>query len=364
MSGLLAHSATRIMQSSARKFYPFLILLSLLLLGCSADNADSLASKDDLIPAPGNSDPSKGIEKEIGTTLPSPSEDPSFLVLPDGRNLTNVTVSGSSLRLAYGNGTSFSSSAFSRYQNLFLESQAARARAFPIQWVVVDLESGDELATSYSPDTLFFGASVSKIFVAATLLNQQDGVLSASQLQKMADMLVVSSNTAWKQLQDEIGGGDTFTGQSRIHAFTQSMGYLRTRGFQGWMGAEHGNELTAHEIGRFLTDAYNKRFAGAETLWKLMFTSRTGSTRGKKYIPGSYIVGGKTGTYSGPTVDPETDLPEDEDGNPYRVQVYHHTLVLHHNNKDYAIVVLGNTGSNEDVAVMARGLMIDFVETR
>ncbi|MEJ2321040.1 MAG: hypothetical protein P8Z31_01525, partial [Gammaproteobacteria bacterium] len=90
-----------------------------------------------------------------------------------------------------------------------------------------------------------FGASVSKIFVSATLLKERDGNLNDRELRKLAEMISVSSNVAWLDLQRSIGDGDADKGRHKITDFTRNMGHERTRGFQGCLGKIHGNELTA-----------------------------------------------------------------------------------------------------------------------
>ncbi len=275
-----------------------------------------------------------------------------FLKLPNGKALSSIRVSGSALSLSKGSGSSFGSTAQAAYKTLKQASQTTDA--YKVQWVFMDLGTGHVIDQSRNPDKRIFGASSSKVFVAGTLLDHQDGELSSSQLQLMADMLVVSSNTAWTSLQKEIGDGDSNKGRERNYAFTQRMGYAKTHGFQGYWGNIHGNELTASDTAKFIYDVYQGRFEGAEYLWKLMHTCRTGASRGRKYLPTSLYVGGKTGTYSGPTYD--TDLGKD-----VTVAIANHIVVFNAGGKQYGLVVLANTGSDESAAVLAGGLYQEHV---
>jgi hypothetical protein len=291
-----------------------------------------------------------------GRPLPTdPSEDAQFLTLSTGEDLTQINVRGRRLSLAQGSGGAMSPADQQKFKGLVEWTQ--REIETPLQWVLMDLGSGRVVAQSRSSQLKIFGASVSKLFVAGALLNKTRGRLSSAQFQLLADMLVVSDNVAWSKIQrEEIGGGDNARGQDYIHRFTQGLGYQRTRGFSGWLGDLHGNELTALELARFLSDTYRDRYPGAEILWKMIFTERNGQQRGRRFIPGSIAVGGKTGTYAGPTVDPETGSDKNKDGSPYRVDVRHHAIVFPKNGRVYAVTVLNNTGSEQNAAVLAGGL--------
>lgn len=294
-----------------------------------------------------------------GAAMPTnPVSDPKFTILPNGKDLRTISVSGSKLSLARGRGSSFSSSARAAYQKLKEDSKTNPNHK--VQWTLMDLDNHRVLDQSLSSNRKIFGASSSKIFVGGALLDKQAGALSSSQLQLMADMLVVSSNSAWTNLQKQIGGGDSNRGRQTIHEFTQRMGYERTRGFQGYWGKIHGNELTAAETAEFLHDTYKGEYPGAETLWKLMHACRTGSSRGRKYIPSSIYVGGKTGTYSGTTENPETGSTKNPDGSAYRVSVKNHVLVFNVEGRQYGLAILADTGSDESAALLAGGLIREY----
>ncbi len=294
--------------------------------------------------------------------MPSnPVTDKDFLKLPSGKLLSDIKVSGSRLSLSKGSGAYFSETARKNYASIKSESKANLDSK--TQWVLMDLDNHQVIDQSAQPNRKIFGASSSKIFVGATLLNKQSEKLSSSQLQLMSNMLVVSSNEAWVELQKQAGDGNSDIGRGNIQAFTQGMGYERMRGFQGNLGKIHGNELTAGETAEFLYDTYHNNYVGAETLWKIMHTCRTGASRGRKYFPSTYYVGAKTGTYDGSSVDPETGSSKNPDGSSYRVQIRNHVMTFNVNGRQYGLVILSNAGSDETVSVLAGGLLREYTST-
>jgi len=283
------------------------------------------------------------------------SRSTSFLTLPDGRKLSDIKVKDRPLSLAKGRGRSFSSSDKRDYEKLKRETQTEVGHK--VQWTFMNLDTGRVIERSLSADRKIFGASSSKIYVGAALLDRQNGRLSRSQTQKMADMLVVSSNSAWTSMQREIGSGSSDKGRERIHRFTQRMGYEKTRGFQGYWGDIHGNELTPDESAQTLYDIYQNNFKGAETLWKIMYTCRTGINRGRNYLPKNLYVGGKTGSYSGPTENPQT-------GETYNVRMKNHLLVFAVDGVQYGLAVLANSGVDKSAALLAGGLIREHTSIR
>ncbi len=287
--------------------------------------------------------------------MPSdPVTDPHFLELPDGSLLSSLKVQGLPLTLTKGSGGNFSASEEAAFEKLKQDSKASVDH--PVQWLMLDLGNHQVIDQSAAPDRNIFGASVAKVFVASTLLDHQGGQLEKSQWPLLADMLVVSSNSAWVELQKQIGGGNDDRGRERVQAFTQRMGYSKTKGFQGSLGQVHGNELNAHDLAEFLYDTYHAHYAGAETVWKVMHTLRTGRHRGFKYIPSNIFVAGKTGTYDGPSINPETGGTTNPDGSPYKVRVRHQLIVLHTQGRHYGLAILANTGLDESAALLAGGL--------
>jgi hypothetical protein len=230
-----------------------------------------------------------------------------------------------------------------------------------VQWALNNLETGELIVSSPNAGEVFFGASVAKVFVAAALLHKQKGEFSKAQLGLMVRMIVVSSNSAWKELQRQAGYDGTHdSGRAAVHAFAQSMGYVNTRGFQGWWQQKdgtriHGNELNSLELVKFVYDTYNGLYEGAEVLWHIMQATATGRQRINKYAPRNVFIGGKTGTYDGPNVSPETVKLE-------RIRVRNHVANLKIGNDIYGLAILTNTGRNEDVAVLAGGLMREYLD--
>lgn len=333
----------------------FFLCLALLSVSCSGSHQASAQqnapnSSDTLgttPPSPLPVDTSLPIEFHFGT----PGSDPLFSQLPHGKPISTIKVSGSSLSFAKGTGSNFSNTQWNNYQRLKKETQLNPEHK--VQWTFMDLDTHQVIARSLSAHKRIFGASSSKIFVAATLLDKQKGEISSSQLQSMADMLVVSSNSAWTSLQRDIGDGSADKGRELNYAFTQKMGYPETRGYQGYWGNIHGNELVPDEAVEMLFDTYTNGFAGAEYLWKIMYTCRTGASRGRKYIPQNIFVGGKTGTYDGPTEHPYT-------GENYNVRIRNHILTFNINGKQYGVAIFANTGADEDVALIAGGLIREY----
>ena len=229
-----------------------------------------------------------------------------------------------------------------------------------VQWALNNLETGELIARSTNADEVFFGASVAKVFVAAALLHKQKGEFSKAQLGLMVRMIVVSSNGAWKELQRQVGDdGTDDAGRAEVDAFVQSMGYSNTRGFQGWWRKKdgtriHGNELNSLELAKFVYDTYSDRYEGAEVLWHIMQATATGRGRINRYAPRDVFIGGKTGTYDGPNVSPETVKLKS-------IRARNHVVNLKIGNKLYGLAILTNTGSNEDVAVLGGGLMREYL---
>lgn len=286
-----------------------------------------------------------------GINNSNPLSDPKFMTLPNGLKLSSISVSGAPLSLTRGSGSAFTASLKLDYQNLKKATQTDPNHK--VQWTLMDLSSHKVVAKSLSSQKKLFGASSSKIYVGSTFVEKQKGVLSTSQMQLMADMLVVSSNVAWVSLQSLIGDGDADKGRQLINTFTKKMGYLNTRGYQGYLGSVHGNELIPAEAVETLYDLYHNSFSGAAIIWKLMHTCRTGASRGLKYIPSNFYVGGKTGTYDGPTEDPET-------GANYNVAIRNHLLVFYVGGRQYGLAILSNSGTDQSAALLAGGLIREY----
>lgn len=253
------------------------------------------------------------------------------------------------LQPAFGVGAKFGTKQIERYCTL-------KSGELPVQWVVNNLETGEVITRSKNAEQLYFGASVSKLFVAAAFLDKHNGVVTEAQLNELVRMIVVSSNSAWLSLQRQTGAKENnHAGRIAVQAFVSRMKYSKTKGFQGWMRhndgtREHGNELNSLELAHFLFDTYQGKYPGADVLWEIMKATRTGSKKINKYAPATMRVGGKTGTYSGPNTSPETISHA-------TIGARNHAAVLFTEYGVFGISILANTSSNEDVAVLGGGLM-------
>lgn len=322
-----------------------------LVMGCGQGNTSPLITGKGPKQTPEEekvSDPSPSIPL---STLTHPASDSDFMTLNDGRSLELIKVRGSALKPRKGTGNSFTNSHWGKYLGIKKKSEASMDHK--THWAIMNLDTHKLLANSANGNRKIFGASSSKIYVAATLLDKQGGNSSDDQLQDLAEMLVVSSNSAWVSLQKEIGGGSANKGRELNYNFTQKMGYPLTRGWQGYWGNIHGNELVAIETVEMLYDTYQQNYPGADVVWKLMYTCRTGANRGLRYIPDNIYVGGKTGTYDGSTENPQT-------GETYNVRMRNHVIIVNVKGVQYGIAIFSNDGSNETVALLVGGLLREF----
>jgi len=281
-------------------------------------------------------------------------DEEQFFTLSNGTNLRSF--GGPEVRKLLsrqkGGGVSFGAKQEKQYCRLKKSAQ--------IQWCLSDLETGNAISSSPNAGDVFFGASASKVFVAATLLDKQNGEISKKQLLLMTRMIVRSSNPAWRELQCQCGtDGSDDAGRQAVHAFIQKMGYENLRAFQGWMtrpdGSKlHGNELNSLDVAQFLFDTYHNRYPGAEILWKIMQGTRTGSKKINKYTSSSIYIAGKTGTYHGPNESKATIKHA-------AIKARNHIAVFNINGKYYSLTILSNTGKDEDVAVLGGGLMREYL---
>jgi hypothetical protein len=256
------------------------------------------------------------------------------------------------LHRVHGRGEAFDGKKLVRYC-------AMRKNPTGIQWVVNNLETGDVISSSANSEQLYFGASTSKIFVAATLLDKQRGKFTRAQLRQLVKMIVVSSNPAWIDLQKQAGDGNGNSGRKAVYAFTQKMGYRKIKGFQGWLKTNngskiHGNELNTAEVSRFLYDTYQRKYPGADVLWKIMQATRTGKGKIDRFTPSNVFLGGKTGTYSGPNESRDTIKFA-------TIKSRNHAALLLTERGHFGMSILSNRGSSGDVAVLAGGLMREYL---
>ena len=284
-------------------------------------------------------------------TCPVEGKEHDFFLLSDGRNLREMggDITRKNLTLVRCKGNS-------KFGEKEGKQYCVLKKKHNIQWVLSDLETGKAISQSKNAKKNFFGASASKIFVAAALLNKQKGKLTKSQLQLMTKMIVVSSNTAWIELQKQAGDGKSGdSGRKAVGQFTKKMGYENIRGFQGWWRERiHGNELNTFELSKFLFDTYHNRYPGAEILWKLMHACKTGTNKGNYYMPKGVYIGGKTGTYHGPNTSPRTMAGE-------TIMARNHVMIFNMGGRQYGLSILSNRVNDREVAILAGGLVREYI---
>jgi hypothetical protein len=249
--------------------------------------------------------------------------------------------------VTYGAGKLFGDAEKARY--LEIKQLSAQNINYPVQWALLDIDSGKLVTQSNNASMQFYGASVVKVFTAAAYLDSVDGVASTDDLQLLSDMIAVSSNSAWRELQKRAGGGDDLLGMRATKEITARAGLTLTRGWRGFLDREHGNEINARELVTFMKFVYENQFLGAETLWKLMYTCRTGGAKAAAYLPATMAIGGKTGTYSGGSLTT-------------RVSVNHQVITFAHHGHQYALAVLSDNHSSNDIAVMAGGVVREYLK--
>lgn len=242
--------------------------------------------------------------------------------------LRSLRVRGLPLVSAFGAGQKFGAAEEAAFERL------STRRA--VSWIVTELSTGAVVAQSKDADGLYYGASVTKIFVAAAALARHQGPVPRDELQMAAEMIAVSDNPSWKRLQKIVG-------QDAVQAFAEELGVKKSRVFDGWRGREHGNDVTAGDIALFLSATYREAYPHARTIWALMHAIRTGQTRGHAYLPPILVVGGKTGSWR---------------------SVRHHALAFESGGRAWGIVVLTENASEDDVARLVGGLYFRHVAAR
>ena len=288
-------------------------------IGCStvddADLSDGEGADDGCV---GKCD---GVAKGPIPVTPLGINDDDFFVLPDGTNLKDFDSEGLLVRRT-GNDHTFTSTAQRQYEGLKNSAQ--------MHWIVRDLnDEAPYIARSGNAHDNVYGASVVKALVVGALLWSKEGRLDGSTWGKAIRLIGRSDNSVWTPLEQLAGGN------AGMAAFVKAMGYEKTIAHR-----RSGNQLNAQELSDFLHDVHHRRFAGADGLYKLMSGCKTGSTRARKYVPASVVMGGKTGSWR---------------------NWFHDMRFLEVGQSRYAIVVLSTGGSSEKVALMFGGLVREYV---
>ncbi len=271
----------------------------------------------------------------------SKPQDDSFYHFEGGNYLDFFSNQETNLK-AYGSGYLFDNKKKQQYLKI-VQQQSPN-----IQWVLRNLETKKIISQSTNAAKQFYGASVSKIFVAGSYLNFTQGYPSEDAIEHLNNLIIVSSNTSWSALQILIGEGSENIGRKRVDDFLKLLGITRSIGFRGYLGTTHGNEVNAVDISKFIQDSYDEKYPGSLHLFQTMFLSRTGKLRGRKYLPKKMNIGGKTGTYNGKTT---------VDGKLINSKSKHHTMVFKKKNNYYSLTVLSDPGTDEEIALICAGLI-------
>ncbi len=230
--------------------------------------------------------------------LPDQKNDPDFqnmMILPAGSvqsrsgeiDMANLHYFN---RLQTGLGNSFDKK-ISKY--CLKKSKSINQQEYPIQWIVADIEDDFEIvAHSRDYKHNFYGASVVKSFIGAAWLHQQKGQLNTiADLNLLIELIRDSSNIAWVKIRQKVGDP---VGALK---FTDDMGYDQTRSHRSYYNGYLGNQINTYETAKLFHDTYHNRYHGAQVMWRVFHTCKTGKTKGKYYLPKSLVVAGKTGSY-------------------------------------------------------------------
>ena len=278
------------------------------------------------------------------------------------KNLSNYTVNNQKLSISLGKGENPILNWREKYQQL--KNQGQNIENFPFQWQLVDLSNNSVLSESKTIKKLFYGASTTKIIVGSSYLQTVEDPFEDKYFQDLLEMIVISSNTAWRKVQYACGREDMEQGRIEIHSFTQNLGLERTRAFWGTsstMNDMHGNEINVSEFTSFMRKLYYGEFYGSELIFKIMLTGQKGYDMAKRFLPTSIKIANKGGRYDGQTTNPDTGLNQNPDGTPFLVKVRHQALFLQHQGKDYLMVIFSDLGKEIDLSVMAYGLFQEFI---
>ena len=147
----------------------------------------------------------------------------------ESQNLSNYKVNGRKLSISHGAGEAPISDWKERYEKL--KEKGMTVNNYPFQWQLIDLENNEILSESSTLDKLFYGASTTKIMVGSAFLQTVEDPFSSKYFQDLLNMIVVSSNPAWRTIQYATGGENMERGRLEVHSFTQNLGLTRTRAF-------------------------------------------------------------------------------------------------------------------------------------
>jgi len=278
------------------------------------------------------------------------------------KNLGQFTVNNKKLSISYGKGETPTADWRKRYNTL--KENGQKIDNYPFQWELIDLSTNQVLSKSKNTEKVFYGASTTKIMVGSAFLQTVDNPFQSTYFQDLLEMIVISSNPAWKKIQYATGGEDMEQGRLEIHLFAKSLGLLRTRAFWGYsstMNGLHGNEINVVEFNQFMKKLYYGEFYGSELIFKIMLAGQKGYDMAKRFLPKNAMIANKGGRYDGKTTNPDTGRRTNPDGSAFKVKVRHQAFFLKYQEREYLFSIFSDLGEELDLSVMAYGLFEEFI---
>ena len=280
----------------------------------------------------------------------------------DNLDLSKFIVNGKKLEISLGKGELPPRNWKENYEKL--KGSGERIENYPFQWTLLNLNTGETLSESKTLKKLFYGASTTKIMVGSAFLQKQSSPTDSKYFQDLLDMIIVSSNPAWRKVQYACGDENMERGRLAVHGFTQSLGLERTRAFWGYsstMNGLHGNEINIEEFKKFMMQMYKGDFLGSGLIFKMMLAGQKGYDMSKRFLPKDVMIANKGGRYDGKTTNPDTGRSTNPDGSDFKVRVRHQALFLRHDNTDYLMIIFSDLGKEIDLSIMAYGLFQEYI---
>jgi len=205
-----------------------------------------------------------------------------------------------------GEGNTFGSKQIKLYCKLKKEILAGKKN---IQWGLKELGKEGNLSESGNPNKTYYGASTSKIVVAASYLNKNKGPLSQKAKGHIRKLIKKSDNRSWAWLQ-EYNVDPNFDvesclikksskycvskdGRDQIKEFQKQIGIKNSKLWRG----NGGNYISVNDMNRFLDKSFSGSYNRSTFLLKELFYVHTSRSRADKYLPRSMSIGGKTGSW-------------------------------------------------------------------
>lgn len=200
-----------------------------------------------------------------------------------------------------------------------------------VYWAVYDISGDKLLGSSKNAEKNIKASALSTVVLSGAAIARKGGYLpSEEDYTKMIQLLVISDNKVWDDIQKIAGGADA------VNKFSKDMGYTMLPAREG------GNRVNAVDMCKYWRDVITGKFKGSEIVYKITSACKTDAAKGRKYIPSDCYMGGKTATLN---------------------EYNHSSSWINVNGKFYAITVLtdGKNTPNE-LALMFGGLYKEFVK--